>query len=673
MQNIAYYKRIMNVTELARKLGVRSSEELLELLPDFGFDVGKRAIKVDDKIASAIIKAWPRIQKELDFRKREQEKKRLEQEKLLRQQMQTVVTVPSVVTVKDFATLINIPVANVIKSLMKNGIMATLNERIDFDTATIIADEFGVTIHASSEEVQEEVATGDRLKAHIEGDSKVMKRPPIIVIMGHVDHGKTRLLDSIRSANVMEGEAGGITQHIGAYQVVRNGKTITFIDTPGHEAFTAMRSRGAKVADIAILVVAADDSIQPQTKEAIKIIKAAGLPMIVAINKIDKPEANIEKVKTDLATENLIPEEWGGNTMIQPISAKSGLNIDKLLDSILLIDEMESAKIIANPDKAAAGTIIESHVDKGEGPVATVLVQSGTLKVGDQLMINDVFYGKVRALKDFTGKDVKEAAPSVPVKILGLKTAPKVGDLVEVQEGKISRDSKKTTTADLIHKEKSVVSNVTKQTNDEEGESKIPTLKAIIKADMLGSLEVLVESLEKLSTDKVKVKILQKGLGNITDNDVTRAADEQAMLLAFHVKPLASAQHLANERDVVISSHTVIYHLIDEVKAKIATIVKPELEKRVIGKVQVLAIFKADKKTMVFGGKVLEGKITIKTKCDIIRNGTLYETGTITGLQSGKMAVQEVANGNDCGIAYSGSSDVAVGDILEVFEEKIIK
>jgi translation initiation factor IF-2 len=659
----------MNVSELARRVRVNSAEELLEILPDFGFDVGKRAIKIDDKIAGQIIKTWPKIKKELEFRQRKIEEEKKERQRELRKQSSATVVLPPVVSVKDFAALIDAPVSDVIKILMSNGIMATLNERIDFDTASLVADEFGANVALGEGEGDKGISQADKLKAHFEGDKKVIERAPVIVIMGHVDHGKTKLLDTIREANVVDGESGGITQHIGAYQVEHNEHKITFIDTPGHEAFTAMRSRGAKVADIAILVVAADDSIKPQTKEAIKIIKAAGIPMIVAINKIDKPDADIERVKADLAKENLTPEEWGGNTIIQEISAKENINIDKLLDTIVLVTEMEQAKIVANPNRNAAGTIIESHVEKSQGPVATVLVQSGTLRVGDQMMINDVYFGKVRSMIKYNLEEIDEAGPSVPVKILGLKFAPRVGDLMEIPEGKISRAAKKVTAHD-VHKEESVVTSKGKRKSEgDDDERVVEVLKVIVKADTLGSLEVIIESLEKLSSDKAKVKLLTKGLGNITDNDITLAADENAMVVGFHVKPLASANQLAIERDVDIKKYEVIYNLIDDVQDRLKALIKPEYEKKELGRLEVLAIFAKDTKTMVFGGKVLSGKIVNGTKVDILRNGTLYESGVISNLQSGKQDVREVVEGQECGISYKGSHDVEVGDIVMSYEE----
>lgn len=658
----------MNVTELARKLRI-NAVELLEVLPQYGFDVGKRAIKIDDKIALQIQKSWARIQKDIEYKKREEEKKQKALMKEARASEKKVITIPQFVTVRDFAQLIDVPVGEIIKELMKNGILATLNERVDFDTASIIAGEFGITLSTNTDS-EGETKQEERLKEHFKDVDDQIKRPPVIVIMGHVDHGKTKLLDTIRSANVMGGEAGGITQHIGAYQIDYKGKKITFIDTPGHEAFTAMRSRGAKVADIAILVVAADDSIKPQTKEAIKIIKQSGVPMIVAINKIDKEGANVDKVYQDLAQENLTPEAWGGNVICQPISAKNNLNIDKLLDSILLIDEMEADKIKANPDKKAAGTIIEAHVDSGEGPVATVLVQSGTLKIGDHMMFNDAYFGKARALRDHYNLEVTQATPSTPVKILGLKYLPKVGDLLEVPEGEVSRSAKKVEYHDM---QNSSALGVKKSTQDEDDDKKVETIKIIAKADTLGSLEVINESLEKLGTDKVKVKLLKKGLGNVTDSDVTLAFAEGAILVAFHVKPLASAQSQAQEKDVKIHQYTVIYKLIDDIREKMTAMIKPEIVRELKGTIQVLAIFKSEKNNMILGGKVLSGLVQQGLKADVVRAGTLYESGKIAGLQSGKQEVKEVAAGNECGFKYTGSNDVQIGDIIEVYLEKEVK
>src|SRR3989339_583335 len=416
----------MNITEIARRLKIPTSE-LREKLPQLGLGYGRNTVKVNDREAQRIVQAWT----EMKRRERLGEKR---DEQLVRGAAQRAgdkpvaertMMLPSVMTVRDFAALIDVPIAKVMRELMKNGILASLNERIDFETASIVASDLGVIAQQQIDNgtKPEEDASTARLTEVLSGEQKEnrVSRPPIIVVMGHVDHGKTKILDAIRSTHVMESEAGGITQHIGAYQVHRDDKIITFIDTPGHEAFTAMRSRGARVADIAILVIAADDSIQPQTKEAIKIIKDAGLPFIVAINKIDKPEANIEKVKQDLSALNLLPEDWGGKVITVPVSAKEGTGIEDLLDTLLLVAEMEKENIVADENRSAIGTIIESHIDKGEGNVATILIQAGTLKVGDILGMSGGFLGRVRMLKDYKNQQIQSAAPGMPVKILGLK------------------------------------------------------------------------------------------------------------------------------------------------------------------------------------------------------------------------------------------------------------
>lgn len=655
----------MNVTELARKLRINSND-LLEILPQYGFDIGKRAIKIDNTIATKIIYAWPKIRKEMEFKKRQAKQKESEAQIEASLADKQDLYIPAILTVRDFAALLGIPVVEIIKRLMANGIMATVNHKIDFDTASIIADDLKITLHLKGEDTGVQT---DQLKEHLDKDTNLTKRPPVIVIMGHVDHGKTTLLDTIRKENVAGGEAGGITQHIGAYQINHNGKIITFIDTPGHEAFTAMRSRGAKIADIAILVVAADDSLKPQTLEALKIIQQAQIPMVVAINKIDKDGANPARVRQDLAAQNVLSEEWGGKIIVEEISAKKNIGIDKLLESILLIDEMEADKIVANQEGPAVGTVIESHVDKSEGPVATLLIQSGILHPGDQMIINDVYFGKARSLRNYLNQTMESAKPAEPVKIIGLKFAPKVGDFMKVSIETIERSARKVKEYGT-HKEESAVAHLIRSRQDQDG-TNLPKLNVIIKADTLGSLEVLVESLEKLSTDKVQVKIIKQALGSVSENDVTRAEKDQAMILAFNVKALQSAEGLARDKNVHFKEYKVIYNLIDDVKAKLESLIKPEVIKKVLGKIKILAIFKAEKNGMILGAKVMEGIVVKDAKADVIRAGSLYEKGTITQVQSGKQEVNEVSEGNDCGIKYQGSTDVLVGDILEIYREEL--
>ncbi len=658
----------MNVTEVARRLKVNTSE-LLEILPEFGFDIGKKAIKVDDKIARKIINLGPKIKDRMEENKKSklEELKKLSQSKVAKNEKKEI-KIPPFITVKNFAKTIDRPISEVIKELMKNGVMASLNERIDFETAAIVADECGIKLELG--ETKETVSdTGGKIKSIIEREKKeeLKARAPVVVVMGHVDHGKTKLLDIIRKTNVVEAEAGGITQHIGAYQAQKNDKIITFIDTPGHEAFTAMRSRGAKIADIAILVIAANDSIKPQTVEAIKIIQQAKIPIIVAINKIDLPEANIEKVKQDLAAMNLTPEDWGGETITMPISAKENMGIDELLETILLVSEMEKDKIVANPNKEAVGTIIESHIDKGEGPVATVLVQNGTLKLGDNLCINDVFFGKARALKDYNNKNIKEAGPSVPVRIIGFKYAPKVGDIVEVT-GKIERKHKKIKEHEILKEE--VIAGKMLSQEEEKEEKEIKKINLIIKADVLGSLEVIAESLEKIESKEVKVQIISKGLGNITDSDVNLAASSEALILGFNVKAIPLAEDLAREKNVEIRYYDVIYKLIDEIKAEMSELLSPEVVKKELGRLKVLAIFKTEAKSMILGTKVLSGKVVKGAKADVFRKKEFITRGEIAELQAAKESVNEVVEGQECGINFVGKPEVQVDDILEVYQEE---
>jgi len=654
----------MNVSELARKLHI-NSVDLLSILPEYGFDIGKRAIKVDDRIARKIMDQWPEIQR-IELRKaqiKQEEERALHKETVVKKKVE----IPPLITVRDFATLVEKPVNIVIKELMKNGVMASLNQKIDFETASIIADDLDVEVIPIEGEIEEE--TSQKLKDALAKEEKVnlLSRPPVVVVMGHVDHGKTKLLDAIRTTNVMEGEAGGITQHIGAYQVTKKNQVITFIDTPGHEAFTAMRSRGAKIADIAILVIAANDSIKPQTLEAIKIIQQAGLPMIVAINKIDLEDANVEKVKQDLAQLNLIPEDWGGKTICVPISAKKGLGIDEILDMVLLVADMEKEKIVANPQADAIGTVIEAHIDKGEGPVATVLVQNGTLKRGDNICINDNFIGKVRAMRDYINKDTLAAPPSSPVKIIGLKYAPVVGDIVQ-SVCEIDKSHKKFKAFDL-RSDKSMVSHSVQ--SDEDQENAALKYNVILRADVLGSLEVLIESLAKLETEDVKIKVVAKGLGNINDNDVAAAESAGAIIFGFNVKPTLSAADLAREKKVTIKTYQVIYHMLEFVEVEIKKLKKQVVVRNIMAKVSVLAIFKTENKSMIVGGKVLSGKIEANSQVDISRNNEFIDSGDILEIRAGKEVIKEAVEGSEIGIAYKGKPVIAVGDILEVYREEM--
>lgn len=665
----------MNVTELARKLRT-TTNELFEQLPKMGFDVGRRAIKIDDRIAERIIRAWSFHKERLAAKKKaEEEMKKIEE---IRQR--GPIKILPVMTVRDFALKLDLPVTKILSELMKNGIVTSLNERLDFETATILAEDLGIEVVL--DETENIATTEDKagqtlveiLSKQLPEDLK--DRPPVVVIMGHVDHGKTKLLDAIRDTHVVEGESGGITQHIGAYQAWAHPKgkgnekkIITFIDTPGHEAFTTMRSRGAKIADIAVLVVAADDGVMPQTVEAYKIIEKAKLPVIVAINKIDKPGANIEKVKQELSAKlNLLTEEWGGKTICVEISAKNKTNLDQLLEMILLITEMEQEKIKANPSGEAAGTVIEAHIDRGEGPVATVLVQNGALNVGDYIMVNNTVYGKIRAMRDFHGSLIKQALPSMPVKILGLKIAPQVGDVIQASaEAKIE-------SRDLRRKKfynSSVVSSGTVVTNLDSGkDSDVNQINIILKADVLGSLEVLLESIQKIEHHDVKVNIVSKDLGSINESDVLRAEAVGGFIIGFYVLPTTQAQELAKTKNVEIKHYKIIYELLADLKKRIEDKIAPEIIRHDLGKFQVKVIFRQEKNDYIVGGKVLSGLINKNAKLTVFRADQLLGPAKLLMLKSGKEEVNEVASGQECGLKINFPEAIQIDDVLEFYREE---
>ncbi|NUM25874.1 MAG: translation initiation factor IF-2 [Candidatus Buchananbacteria bacterium] len=658
----------MNVTELARKLKV-PTKELLEILPVVGFDIGRRAIKIDDRQAARIVEQWPKLKakyRELTSPAEDKKAAEIKTETVVPKQ----VAIPPTIRVKDLAERLKYPLSKLMAELMKNGVLASMNEEIDFDTASIVSSELGYEVTADQSGGQAEEEASQKLEQLLikdkDGDKNLIPRPPVVVVMGHVDHGKTKLLDAIRKTNVIEGESGGITQHIGAYQVIKKDNAITFIDTPGHEAFTTMRSRGARVADIAILVIAADDSIQPQTKESIKIIKSAKLPMIVVINKIDKPDANPERVKQDLASLNLVPEEWGGNTIVVPISAKAGTGIDELLDMILLVTETERVHITANPAKPAVGTIIESHVDKGEGPVATMLVQNGTLKRGDLVEISGSFYGKVRSMKDYKGQDIETAPPSTPVKIIGLKASASVGDILQVT---LDVDKKKKVSKYQLNQQ-AVDYSRPRETSDQEKKN-VKTLNVVLRSDVLGSLEAIIASLTKLDHPEVAVNVIAKGLGNITENDVQRAASAEGLVLGFHVKPTQSADLLARDKKVEIKNYEIIYKLLEDVKARLEQMLTPEVIRTDLGRLKVLAVFRKEDKKMVIGGQVIDGRIPPMAKVDVKEDKFKKATGIIAQVQVNKVKVTEAVKGQECGISYEGKPVIVEGDILEAYTEEI--
>ena len=482
--------------------------------------------------------------------------------------------------------------------------------------------------------------------------------------MGHVDHGKTKLLDAIRRTNVMAGEAGGITQHIGAYQAIRHNRNITFIDTPGHEAFTTMRSRGARIADVAILVVAADDGVQPQTLEALKIIKAAKVPYVVAINKMDKPEADADRVKRELSDKGVMSEEWGGKIPFVPISAKQGSGIDALLDVILLVADLDKDKIVANPEALALGTVIEAHIDPGEGTVATVLVQNGSLQKNDYLAIGRALYGRVRAMKDWAGKVVAVAPPGMPVKILGLRVAPEVGDIIEVPREVKGLETKKVRPA-----YKEVVKLVlTAPVQADVAEKAM--LNVIVKADVLGSLEAILASLEKIQHSEVGIKVIGQGLGNITEAEVLQAASAGAVVYGFNVAALPQVSDLAREKGVETRTYKIIYELLSNVKARLEALLKPEIIRETLGRLKVLAIFRTEKNYVIMGGRVEDGKVLMGGKVDIYRAQEMQGSGEIVEVQSAKQKVNEARGGSECGMKIITRAVIEVGDVLEVYREE---
>lgn len=669
----------MNITELARRLRAHP-DELREKLPELGFSIGKKAIKIDNRQAQAIINAWSEMKRKQNLaQKVERQKAHAAAKKDIDPSALKPVAVPAVITVRDFASKIEVPVPRLMQELMQNGILASINQKIDFDTAAIIAEDLGFRAELEdNEQIDEDVEGLEKIKASVEqeDEEKLQARPPVVVVMGHVDHGKTKLLDAIRSTNVVDTEAGGITQHIGAYQVERKGQQLTFIDTPGHEAFTVMRSRGAKVADIAILVVAADDGVQPQTKEAINIIKSANLPFIVALNKIDREQANVDRVKGELAEFGLVPEDWGGKTIMVPISAKQKMNIDDLLDMLLLVADMEKDNIVANPNRSAIGTVIESNVSPGAGPVATVLVQSGTLHIGDTLGVRGSLFGRVRAMQNWMGEDLKEAPPSTPAKIIGWKLSPAVGDIMEIPESaKDLKRIKSTDTSKKATEELAAIKHLSKEHEEtQEGESEKIVVNLIIRCDVLGSLEAILGMLDKIKHDDVGVKVIQRGLGNITDADVLSAEASGAILIGFNVHTTGSAEELARDKNVDVREYKIIYKLFEDILAELEKKLPSEVIITEQGQFEVMKNFKKTDNGWIIGGRVKGSKIYPKAKLRLSRKGEYVGEGEILSLQLGQSELKEAQVGQECGIKYKGKVKPEEGDILEAYtEERKIK
>ena len=615
------------------------------------------------------------VDREIDRERfREQKKQRaVGQKRVTKAQPQIkaktgIVEIPDIISVKEFSEKCGLPVSDVMANLLKNGIMATINQKIDYDTAAVVASELSVEVKMKEKEAtSEELFAGDIKTLLQEEDKSLLKeRPPIVTVMGHVDHGKTRLLDTIRNTNVIASESGGITQHIGAYQVEKNGHLITFLDTPGHEAFTSMRARGAKVTDIAILVVAADEGVKPQTIEAINHAKESKVPVIVAINKIDKTNANVDKVKGELAEHELQSEDWGGKTIMVPVSAHTGEGIEDLLEMILLVAEMESLK--ANPKRMVVGTVIESHLNPSLGPVATILVNTGTLEVGDVVVIGSTM-GRIKTMHDEKGQNLKKVPPSGAVRISGLNEVPKAGDILQAFKNEKIAKERLSQIIELNREEEkgesdSMVERIVSQINT--GDMKY--LKLVVKADTKGSLEAILQALNKIKSEDVAVKVIHYGVGNISDTDVIMASASQALLVGFHVTANTHVKKLAEKEHVDIKDYTIIYKLTEDVTAILSGMLEPEINVIELGKMEVKQIFLNKKSWVIIGCKVKSGKVTKDSIVRVMRDGeTLFEA-EIESLKHVAEDVTELEKGSECGIRIKTPKPVQEGDVLEVFK-----
>ncbi len=594
--------------------------------------------------------------------KRQEVRARMEEDMEREQAEQSILKVTEFVTVSELATMMNVSVTDVITVCMNLGLMVSINQRLDAEALVIVAEEFGFKVEFVSVEIQEAIDDEGE-----DSEEDLVPRSPIVTVMGHVDHGKTSLLDNIRKTNVIEGEAGGITQHIGAYSVELDGKKITFLDTPGHEAFTAMRARGAKITDVAIIIVAADDSVMPQTVEAINHAVAAGVPMVFAINKIDKPHANPEHIKEQLAQMNYLVEDWGGKYQSQDISAKNGINLDKLLEKVLL--EAELLDLKANPNRKASGSVIESSLDKGRGYVATIMVQNGTLHIGD-VMLSGTHTGRVKAMFDENGRKVTSAGPSTPVQVLGLNGAPQAGDTFNVMDDdrsarEIANKREQLQRIQGLKTQKHV-------TLDEIGRriaiGNFKELNIIVKGDVDGSIEAMTDSLLKLSKEEVQVNVIHKAVGQISESDVLLAAASNAIIVGFQVRPSMSAKRLAEKEEIEIRLYSIIYDAINDIKDAIEGMLEPITKEEIVCSIEVMETFKVSKVGTVAGGIVREGKLSRHTSIRVIRDGIVIYTGRLGSLKRFKDDVKEVTSGQECGLNIESFNDVRVGDIVEGYE-----
>ncbi len=641
----------MNLSSLSHELNM-SVQELRTKANAAGFRISPRANKIDNYLAKQISTAL----------------KPKPVEAKPKNAVPVKIELPAFIKVRDFAELLQLPATDVIKTLIMNGVMATINEEVDFETASIIATDLGFEVASEQTGEVKEFGTGFlQEQLAVDTDADKQPRPPIVAVMGHVDHGKTTLLDAIRQTDVVGGESGGITQHIGAYQVKYNGKPITFLDTPGHEAFVEMRARGANVTDLIILVVAADDSVRPQTIEVINRAKFTNTPIIVAINKIDKENANLMKTKQELAEHGILTEEWGGKVIAVEISAKQKIGIDKLLEMVLLQAEVEN--YTANPNGKVLGTVIESHVSQGQGPVATVIVQNGTLRVGD-IMVAGTGFGRVKSMEDEKGKKIKVAGPSTPVVIAGFSDLPEAGDILQTTESLDTAREIGITAQKLKHSRRLSVRSKLKANADDK------SLNLILKADVAGSLEAIQQSFSKLKNDEVQINVLSEGIGEVNENDVMLAESSKATVIAFRVKTNPKALNLAKQKKVAIDSYDVIYELLENVTSAVVELFTPEMEKLVFGRAEVLAIFRTEKSQMIIGGKVTEGELRKNKQIAIVKKSEegLWEEvarGEILELQQGKVDTKEVSRGNEFGMKIKTNYKLQVGDTIESFEESL--
>ena len=679
----------IRVYELAKELNVSSKDLITLLMEEFGVEVKNHMSVIEDEDAALIQEligenGIPQEKKSIvdeyedqlaeevnkGVRKKKKTKKEIEREEIERNAEAAcgVVEIGDTITVKELCEKLGKPTADVIKNLIFLGVMAGVNQEIDFATAEKLCEKYEVIAERKEEETELEAFEEDTDVV----EENLEKRPPIVTIMGHVDHGKTSLLDAIRKAKVTDTEAGGITQHIGAYTVTLNGEKITFLDTPGHEAFTAMRARGAQVTDIVILVVAADDGIMPQTKEAISHCKAANVPMIVAINKIDRPGANVDKVKQELTEHGLVAEDWGGDTICVPVSAKTGENLDSLLEMILLTAEMQ--ELTADPNRKSKGTVIEAKLDKGRGAVASLLIQNGTLHVGNSILVGST-YGRIRAMFDDMGKKIKSAGPSIPVEVLGLSEVPAAGDrFVVVKDEKTARnmaeirkDKIKTESHQASHR----VSLEDLYSQIQEG--KVKELSIIVKADVQGSVEAIRQSLEKLSTDDVKVRVIHGAVGAITETDITLATASNALMIGFNVRPDSNAVAMAEKDGVDIKTYRIIYDAIEDVKSAMIGMLDPEYKEVINGKAEVRMTYKISNVGTIAGCYVTDGKIVRNSEVRVIRDGIVIFESVLASLKRFKDDAKEVNKGYECGLSVERFNDLKEGDIIESFTMEAVK